>query len=499
MADKRRRPPTDDSDDDDDFGLRTPVKKPTAKHDKAERAEKKPEKKVERAEKKADKQPPEPEPTPPKKEGSGKRKALDARPAAATSPAGGGRSKTPVLVLAGALLAAAVGGGLFLAMSPSDGPPPVIGRGPAAVEPVAPAARPDAGPLRPGTVTPTVLPQPGTPTAPAPVVGDPKAELTPPPAALVDRLAELRRRSANHEAIARLLDRYAELARVDPLNMNDTMFGGLRDRERQEQELLAELRRLGPGVVPALTEMLLELDQRANQLFMAKALAGMEGADALKAVEEVLGKTKDVALQTTLVRYLPESPEAAASVARAFGREDNPNLRGMLLREYSRRLGQGDESGRELFTRAALEDSDPNVRAEAVTLIGRRGDPRDQALMEQIIAQEQNLPIRQRAIVSYAETGKDNSLPFLENLARDPNASLPIRASAVLAIGRVGGDRAIQSLDLMAQTDPDQEIRLRAQRLAASLRARQQAERDGTAPSELETGTVIPQGSPLGR
>ncbi len=42
MADKRRRPPTDDPDDDDDFGLRTPVKRPTAKHEKAE---KRPEKK----------------------------------------------------------------------------------------------------------------------------------------------------------------------------------------------------------------------------------------------------------------------------------------------------------------------------------------------------------------------------------------------------------------------------------------------------------------------
>lgn len=495
MADKRRRPPTDDPDDDDDFGLRTPVKRPTAKHEKAE---KRPEKK------KAEKQPepePAPEPAPkkeaPKKEGSGKRKAVDARPAA-TSSGAPGRSKAPVLVLAGALVAAAVGGGLFLAMGPSDHPPPVIGRPPVAVDPAAPPPVQPVDGLRPGTVAPTVLPPPGTPAPATPTATEPKPALTPKAAELLDKLAELRRRSANHEAIARLLDQYAELARLDPLKAGP-MFEDFRERERREQELLAELRRLGPSIVPALTEMLLELDQRANQLFMAKALAGIEGPDALKAVEEVLGRTKDVALQTTLVRFLPDSPEAAASVARAFGREDNPNLRGMLLREYARRLGQGDESGRELFTRAALEDQDPNVRAEAVTLIGRRGDPRDQALMEQIINQEQNLPIRQRAIVSYAETGKDGSLPFLENLARDPGASLPIRASAVLAIGRVGGDRAIQSLDLMAQTDPDQEIRLRAQRLAASLRARQQAERDGSAPTELETGTVVPEGSPLGR
>lgn len=495
MADKRRRPPTDDSDD-DDFGLRTPVKRPTSKHEK--RPSKKVEKAAPKTEKKPDPEPePEPEPAPPRKEASGKRKAVDPRPAA-TAGAGGGRSRGPVLVLAGAVLAAAIGGGVFVATSPTDEPPPQIGRATPAPAQPGPAPAPKVEPLRPGTVTPTVLPQP-TPAQPAAASQPtaPAAKLEPETTKLT--LDELRRRSADHEAIARLLDRYAELARVDPLSMHGPMFEDFRERERREQELLEELRRLGPGVIPALTEMLLELDHRANQLFMAKALAGMEGPEALGAVEKVLGQVKDVALQTTLVRFLPDSPKSAATVARAFEREENANLRSMLLREYARRLGEGDDSGRELFARAALEDKDPNVRAEAVTLIGRRGDPRDQALMEQIIRDEQNLPIRQRAIVSYAETGKEQSLPFLENLARDPNASLPIRASAVLAIGRIGGERAIQSLDLMAQTDPDQEIRLRAQRLAASLRARQQAERDGTAPSALETGTVIPEGSPLAR
>lgn len=495
MADKRRRPPTDDSDDDDDdFGLRTPVKKPTAKHDKAERApERRPaeKKKVERVEPKTAEAAP-----PPRKEGSGKRKAIEPRSAAAP---GAGGSRLPVMVMAGALVAAAAGGGLFLAMSPGDAPPPVIGPAPTTEVAALPArGTPRVEPTRPGTVAPKVISRTPMPGVPA-VAEETKPVLAPPPPPAGNTLADLRARSANHEAVARLLDQYAELTRLDPLNASP-MFQDFRDRERREQELLEELRRMGPGIIPALSEMLLELDQRANQLFMAKALAGMEGPEALAAVENALGSTKDVALQTTLVRFLPDSPDAAASVARAFGREENPNLRSMLLREYARRLGEDAESGREVFSRAALEDTDPNVRAEAVTLIGRRGDPRDQALMEQIINQEPNLPIRQRAVMSYAETGKDSSLPYLENLARDTGAPLPMRASAVLAIGRVGGDRAIQTLDLMAQSDPDQEIRLRAQRQAASLRARQQAERDGTAPSELEGGSVVPQGpSPLGR
>lgn len=489
MADKRRRPPEDDADDDDDFGLRTPVKRPTGKVEKPAPATKK------TAEKKKAAPPPEPEPEPappPKKEGSGKRQALDARPSGAAPAArpAGGRSKAPVMALAGALVAAAVGGGLFLAMGPSE-PAPTIGR-PGPQQP--PPARVVDG--RPQTPRLQVTPSASTPDgAPGPVVPLEAPQPIAAPAATQsprEKLEELRRRSGDHEMIARLLEQYAELARVDPLLDRGPMFEDFRTREAREEELLAEVRRLGISAIPALREMLLGLDGRAQQIFLAKALAGFEGPEALAAVEEVLGRTKDVALQTTLVRYLPDSPEAADSVARAFGREENPNLRSMLLREYARRLGEGDERGREVFARAALEDGDPNVRAEAVTLIGRRGDARDQALMEQIINQEQNLPIRQRAIVSYAETGRERSLGFLEGLARDPQASLPIRASAVLAIGRVGGDRAIGSLDQLAQSDPDQEIRLRAQRLAASLRARQQAERDGM-PGEPEGG-VVPHG-----
>ncbi|MCO5168991.1 MAG: HEAT repeat domain-containing protein [Planctomycetes bacterium] len=488
MADKRRRPPEDDQDD-DDFGLRTPVKRPTAKHDK---------KKVE-AERRRPEPEPEPAPPPPKKEGSGKRKAVDARTSgtgAAPRPAAGGRSKAPVMLVAGALVAAAVGGGLVLTMSPPD-PPPAIDR-PAQAQ--AQPQQPITGD-RPGRprlqVAPTAIAPEAQPGAVAPA-GDPEPIVAAAAQSPREKLEELRRRSGDHEMIARLLEQYGELARLDPLLDRGPMFEDFRTREKREQELLEEVRRLGVAAIPALREMLLELDGRAQQIFLAKALAGFDGPEALAAVEDVLGRTKDVALQTTLVRYMPDSPEAADSVARAFGREENPNLRSMLLREYARRLGEGDERGREVFARAALQDGDPNVRAEAVTLIGRRGDPRDQALMEQIINQEQNLPIRQRAIVSYAETGKEQSLNFLEGLARDPQASLPIRASAVLAIGRVGGDRAIGSLDQLAQSDPDQEIRLRAQRLAASLRARQQAEREGM-PGEPEGG-VVPHGpAPFGR
>ena len=100
--------------------------------------------------------------------------------------------------------------------------------------------------------------------------------------------------------------------------------------------------------------------------------------------------------------------------------------------------------------------------------------------MEEIIRDEGNLQIRQRAIVAYAETGGENSLGYLEQLAGNPDEGLHVRASAVLAIGRVGGDRAIRTLDMLGQSDPDQEIRTRATRLAHSLRARRDAANEPT-------------------
>ena len=157
-----------------------------------------------------------------------------------------------------------------------------------------------------------------------------------------------------------------------------------------------------------------------------------------------------------------------------------------------------------LFRNAATADADPNVRAEAVSILGRMGDPANAPLMEQIARDEQTpLQIRQRAIVSYAETAGEGSLRYLEDLARNQQAGVPVRASAVLAIGRVGGDGAIRSLETIAATDPDQEIRSRAQRLAASLRARQQADAQGparvdeaplrTGPGGAEVGPLQPR------
>ncbi|RMG11053.1 MAG: hypothetical protein D6731_16370 [Planctomycetota bacterium] len=424
---------------------------------------------------------------------TGRRKgATGSRPAVRddAAPARRGRAGLGPLPLALGLLAAVAVGGLVVSvMLGGNG----VEGGTTATD-VRPREtvriRTEASPHPRPTATPAAAQRPSEASegATVAVVEGPAAgptEEVPPPSAEPegDALEKLAARSSTHAAIARLLEDYRRLFDPSALPSAGPLLEQFRERQRREQELIEQLRAMGPAAVGALKDMILGLDARQYRIFLGKALAGMEGPDALSAVAEVLGQVKDVALQTTLARFLPETPDAAATLASAIQGEQSGNLRTMLLREYNRRVGPNDPSGADLLRRLALEDPDPNVRAEAVTILGRRGDPSDQTMMEQIISQEKNLSIRQRAIVSYAETGRTQALPFLEQLARNPDTSLPVRASAVLAIGRVGGPQAIQSLDLIAQTDPSQEIRTRANRLAQSLRRRAQ---DATEPKRMQ-------------
>jgi hypothetical protein len=157
----------------------------------------------------------------------------------------------------------------------------------------------------------------------------------------------------------------------------------------------------------------------------------------------------------------------------------------MLLREYARRMGQANPNdptsaaSMDLFRQAALNDTDPNVRAEAVAIIGRRADPSDMSLMQQIATGDGNLQIRQSAIVAYATTGGDASLGFLQGLVTQPDSSVEISASAVLAIARVGTPNAVQVLDQIASSDTRDQIRSRATSFANGLRARQQQQQGG--------------------
>ncbi len=361
------------------------------------------------------------------------------------------------------------------------------------------------GPVKPNTpntnLKPTEAPQ-QTPVNNTPAIvgatkNDPMQKLEPLQPLAPQKLRtdgksakELAQKTANHGAVARILDLFDAIRKVD-FTQDNRLFEDYQQKQAREAELRAQIQALGMAGIDAIKDFVLNVNDDGYKIFLAKSLAEMKDPEALKAAAEILHDCHDIAVQTTLVRFLPENADSTNVIAGAFSGEENPNVRSMLLREYSRRIGEPAEGAnpadhqlaglsdqaRALFRKAALEDADPNVRAEAVSIIGHRGDQRDMELMQQIAKGEQNLQIRQSAIVAYATTGQETSLPFLEDLAQHED-SLEIRASAVLAIARVGNDRAIQILDQIAQTDPREEIKTRAAGFAASLRAKQQADRD---------------------
>ncbi|MEZ0227750.1 MAG: HEAT repeat domain-containing protein, partial [Planctomycetota bacterium] len=473
MAKSSKKKSGDDDELFPDTGAK-PAKKPTKKVEKSE---------VEKPRKTETKKVEKPAPAPEKTEDkplkkSAPKPALVAESAvrSTSSPSGGSGMK---LVAAAGIALVAIGGAAALML------PGILGEDTNKPKPTNKTAV--VGPAQPNTPNTKLNPGEQPPMQQLPenpvVVGstknEPMNELKPlapiKPQLRTDGKSakELAQKTANHGAVARILDLFDAIRKVD-FTQDNRLFEDYQQKQAREAELRAQIQALGMAGIDAIKDFVLNVNDDGYKIFLAKSLAEMKDPEALKAAAEILGSCHDIAVQTTLVRFLPESADATNVIAGAFGTEENPNVRSMLLREYSRRIGEPAEGSdpahqqaglsdqaRSLFRKAALEDADPNVRAEAVSIIGHRGDARDMELMQQIAKGEQNLQIRQSAIVAYATTGQETSLPFLEDLAQHED-SLEIRASAVLAIARVGNDRAIQILDQIAQTDPREEIKTRA-------------------------------------
>lgn len=496
MAKSSKKKSGDDDELFPDTGAK-PAKKATKKVEKpSAKAEDKPKKtETKKVEKPvaASVEPKAPEPAKDLKK-SAPRAAL---PVEATKSSSAGPPKGVKLVVAGVALVAIVGASALMlpALTNDDSTRPkqvrTANNTPAPQQPNTPNTA-----LKPGETRPQVQQQQQLPIVPGVTQkSDPMQPIGPaqPQALRTDgkTAKELAVKSANHGAVGRILDLFDGVRKVN-FDVDNRLFEDYQAKQAREAELRAQIQALGMAGIDAIKDFVLNVNDDGYKIFLAKSLAEMKDPEALKAAAEILSTCHDIAVQTTLVRFLPETPESSGIIAGAFSGEENPNVRSMLLREYSRRIGEPAEGtnpndaatqaglsdqARGLFRKAALEDPDPNVRAEAVSIIGHRGDARDMELMQQIAKGEQNLQIRQSAIVAYATTGQETSLPFLEDLAQHED-SLEIRASAVLAIARVGNDRAIQILDQIAQTDQREEIKTRAAGFAASLRAKQQADRD---------------------
>jgi hypothetical protein len=490
------KPTKTDKRDDDELFPEGPTKKTPerASKPKTERREK-----TEKAAVEAPKKAARPEPEPPRKPSPAPAPAEVVKPdkpdkvapaPAQPSPSGTGARK---LLLAGAALVAVLGVSVFAATQ--------LWERPGGTTTASSGIKPQI-PIHSVNPQPSMAPVVFTKPSSSPVVQVPAPGKTPtkfaerpkaPPPTLPHKgkpLSELAGRSANHGAIARTLEAFDAVRKVD-LRSDDRLFEDYRTKQKREAELIDQIRQLGPSAIAAMKDMITELDDPGYRLLVTKALAGMKDPDALKASADLLANVHDLALQTTLVRFLPDGADTNTLLAQDYTTEQNPNVRGMLLREYAHRVGDPDinnatpgtplspmdDSARQVFRQAALNDPDSSVRAEAVQIIGRRGDPQDMDFMAQIAQNEPNLQIRQAAIISYALTGQNQSLPVLGQLAQSQDSQVEVRASAVLAIARVAGqdpaarDQALQMLDSIAQNDGSDQIRSRAQHFASSLRS----------------------------
>ena len=430
-------------------------------------------------------------------------KVDDASPTPESGKGGKGEERAkerpiPTLPLLAGLAGAVIVGGLAVMLLMGDPPQ----KKPQHVAQITPAPQPSRS--QPSVANPVQpAPQPSFAEYSAPQPKPTQRKVAPPPKPTpkpkVEKkalsLEELAKKSATHGAIASVIEEHMALFDPGALRAPGPNFQPFHERRKREEELLARLRAMGPLAVEALQDMLVGLGNRHQRIFLGKALAGIEGPEARQAVGQILGEVKDMSIQLSLTRSLPESQESADLLASAFGAEGDANLRSMLMREYNRRLAPEDAG--ELF-REAAKDKDPRVRAEAISILGRRGREEDFSLLEDVVHNEQDVNIRKRAIQSYAQTGKGRSLPVLESLVNDPKNSLGVRASAVLGISLVGGEQAILVLDQVGATDPDPQIRQRATVAANNLRRNLQ--RDKTQQRvDSPPIRIGPSGEPLER
>ncbi|MBL4847064.1 MAG: HEAT repeat domain-containing protein [Planctomycetes bacterium] len=278
---------------------------------------------------------------------------------------------------------------------------------------------------------------------------------------LVARKGDLRALSPKHAAV------YTALANFQRL----TNLAGLDFKARRKAQDKATKRLLSrKGMATPIRDVLLLSKSKREQLFLAAALGDIPPTPGHEAILAL----PDIAIVTTLARALPRNAKSLALLQRAYPRQSETNGKNVILREISKRTGRKADAA---FLRAVATDADaaPTLRAEAVTALGRRKDPKDFAVLAEI-AKTGDLVLRQRAIVGAASSDGVKAIPLLKTLSQDPN--LRIRATTVLALGRIGSDAAIKELKRIAKDDAKDAIRTRAQRLLAALKRKKQEKQE---------------------
>lgn len=279
---------------------------------------------------------------------------------------------------------------------------------------------------------------------------------------------DLLKKSEYHRSLGDYLAEYDQLRNG---NGTDNPYSNYRERQRLETELLERIRALGSDGVPAVVDVLKTLAGHPFQLFLARALAGMDNPEALAATEKLLSKFDNYGVRMQLVKSLPRKAESIDVIGRSLNKVKDANLRIMVLREYAHRTRVSGEASQEtvaLFRKLALSDSNPTVRAEAIAVIGRRRLEGEREILETIVRKEKHITVRQRAIVSLARTAGAESLPALKDVL-ESDAEEGVRASAVLGLTLIGAD-ALPALQAVARDDKSEDIRNRAQRAIDNIK-----------------------------
>ncbi|MEZ0230093.1 MAG: HEAT repeat domain-containing protein, partial [Planctomycetota bacterium] len=278
-------------------------------------------------------------------------------------------------------------------------------------------------------------------------------------------LRELSKRSRHHEAIARIL------LELDPSNMT----------EDAQLRVAYQLSQLGPPAVPAMREMMEEIEDDADRRVLALGLAGVKDDEgAADAAGEGLALLEDLPVQAKILRQLPETPGSNESIAQAFAVESNAETRMLMLKEYTRRIGMNpDEAGPELpvavsefevdaFLRAAANDKDVAIRRETLRMIEERGAPRDMGVAEELFKSSSDPITRKAALFALSSTGGEAAVPLLAELSQ--NKDVKARLEAVDAISKARSDKALELMEKICKDDPEVRVKKHAQRLLAKMR-----------------------------
>jgi HEAT repeat protein len=277
---------------------------------------------------------------------------------------------------------------------------------------------------------------------------------------LVERKGgDLRKLSPKHTKVYRALADYAsQLQQAE----------GFQGRRKVQDEVVKGLR-AQEGLAGPLRDVILFSKSKQEQVFLATALGGIPAGPWHGQVLAL----PEASIVLSLARHMPEGAETLAALCAAYPRQQETTCKTALLREIAKRIGpKGDAT----FLREVAKDGEAplQLRAEAVTSLGRRNDPKDYEVLAAIAekGEKGELALRQRAIVGAASADGVKAIKLLEKLCEDPE--LRIRAATVLALGRIGSPEALALLRKVAKDDAADAIRARAERMLKALERKQQ-------------------------